>query len=192
MPSLQRRALPLSSDGGHLGRVKPAMGAAPNTDAGTATDYVAERRPSSNRRNGCSRKTIRSESGEITLRTPRDREGTFEPLLIPKHSRHLARFDEKILALFAKGLSTRDIQELLKSLYGVELSPTLISSISDAAGEEAAAWRWRMKWSEIIPLFDFPWPIRKAIATTNAIRNWKAALNHFAILFEDRMPNQAN
>ena len=345
--------------------------------------------PTGNRRNGRSRKTVQGESGELNLRTPRDRDGTFEPLLVPKHARRLAGFDEKILALFAKGMSTRDIQELLKSLYGVELSPTLISSITDAAGEEAAAWRmrplatvwpivyfdgivvhvrgasgrvsehtiyvalgvnlegrkellglwlaesegakfwlsvltdlknrglqdifvacvdglagfpdairavfprtkvqlcvvhlvraalryvsdkdakavardlksiynaatlpeaeaalesfaqvwdekyptiskmWRAKWREIIPLFDFPWSIRKAIATTNAIesvnsvirkftrnrkiypseesalkitwmaireaskkwtlpiRNWKAALNHFAILFEDRMP----
>lgn len=377
----------------HLGRVKPAVDEPPATENVPSPDAAPEARPTGNRRNGRSRKTVHGDSGELTLCTPRDRDGTFEPLLVPKHGRRLAGFDEKILALFAKGMSTRDIQELLKSLYNVELSPTLISSITDAAGEEAAAWRtrplapvwpivyfdgivvhvrgasgrvsehtiyvalgvnldgrkellglwlnesegakfwlsvltdlknrglqdifvacvdglagfpdairavydqtkvqlcvvhlvraalryvsdkdakavardlksiynaatlpeaeaalekfaqvwdekyptiskmWRAKWREIIPLFDFSWPIRKAIATTNAIesvnsvirkftrnrkiypseesalkitwmaireaskrwtlpiRNWKAALNHFAILFEDRMPTQTS
>jgi len=96
-----------------------------------------------NRRNGRSRKTIQGESGETTISTPRDREGTFDPLLIPKYERRLAGFDQKILALYAKGLSTRDIQALLKELYGVELSPTLISSVTEAVGQEAAAWRSR-------------------------------------------------
>lgn len=377
----------------HLGRFRPPAGEPPAEQPATPPDASGQARRSGNRRNGRSRKTVHGESGELTLRTPRDRDGTFEPLLVPKHGRRLAGFDEKILALFAKGMSTRDIQELLKSLYGVELSPTLISSITDAAGEEAAAWRtrplptvwpivyfdgivvhvrgasghvsqhtiyvalgvnldghkellglwlaesegakfwlgvltdlknrglhdifvacvdglagfpdairavypqtqvqlcvvhlvraalryvsdkdakpvardlksiynaatlpeaeaaletfvqvwgekyptiskmWRAQWGEIIPLFDFPWPIRKAIATTNAIesvnsvirkftrnrkiypseesalkitwmaireaskkwtmpiRNWKAALNHFAILFENRMPNRSS
>jgi transposase-like protein len=79
----------------------------------------------------------------MTLTTPRDRNGTFEPLLIPKYERRLAGFDEKILALYAKGMSTRDIQELVKTLYGVELSPTLISSVTDAVDQEVTAWRSR-------------------------------------------------
>ena len=70
-------------------------------------------------------KTVQGESGRLTITTPRDRNGTFEPLLIPKHERRLAGFDDKILALYAKGMSTRDIQELVKTLYGVELSATL-------------------------------------------------------------------
>jgi len=387
----------------HLGRKEcPANGPASSSDAeafesasqtaeavATASVVTPASGKSANRRNGRSRKTVQGESGEITLRPPRDRDGTFEPLLVPKYERRLAGFDEKILALYAKGMSTRDIHELLKELYGVELSPTLISSVTEAAGEEAAAWRsrplapvwpivyfdglvvhvrgangrvsphtiyvalgvnlegrkellglwlgesegakfwlsvltdlknrglhdifvacvdgltgfpdairavfertkvqlcivhlvraalkyvankdtkaviadlktiynaatlveaelaleqfaqawdekyptisktWRARWRDIITLFDFPWPIRKAISTTNAIesvnsvirkftrnrkiypsedsalkitymaireaskkwtlpiRNWKAALNHFAILFEDRLP----
>ena len=322
-----------------------------------------------NRRNGKSGKTVQGESGRLAITTPRDRNGTFEPLLIPKHERRLAGFDDKVLALYAKGMSTRDIQELVKTLYGVELSATLISSLTDAVDEEVTVWRtsgrvsqhtiyvalgvnltgkkellglwlaesegakfwlqvltdlknrglndifvacvdglagfpdairaaypqtkvqlcivhlvraalryvtdqdskavirdlkniygaatlleaeqaledfaqawqasyptiikmWRAKWTDIITLFDFPAPIRKAISTTNAIesvnsvirkftrnrkiypneesalkitfmaireaskkwkmpiRNWKAALNHFAILFEDRLPMQ--
>jgi putative transposase len=73
---------------------------------------------------------VQGELGQLNIATPRDRNGTFEPLLIPKYERRLAGFDEKVLALYAKGMSTRDIQELVKTLYGVELSPTLISTRS--------------------------------------------------------------
>jgi putative transposase len=97
-----------------------------------------------NRRNGTSAKTVQGEPGRMTIDTPRDRNGTFEPLLIPKYERRLAGFDEKILALYAKGMSTRDIQELVKTLYNVELSPTLISSVTDAVDEEVTAWRSRL------------------------------------------------
>lgn len=350
----------------------------------------SEKRKRPNRRNGRSSKTIQGDLGEVTIGTPRDRNGTFEPQLVPKHQRRLAGFDEKILALYAKGMSTRDIQDILQKLYGVEVSPTLISEVTAAVDQEVTAWRtrplepvwpivyfdgivvhvrganarvsqhtvyvaigvnldghkellglwlsenegakfwlsvltdmknrglndifvacidgltgfpdairavyentkvqlcvvhlvrsalryvsdtdskavardlkkiynaatlpeaeaaleefgstwdekyptisksWRSKWTDIITLFDFPWPIRKAISTTNTIesvnsvirkltrnrkiypneesalkimymaiheasrkwtkpiRNWKSALNHFAILFEDRLPN---
>jgi putative transposase len=96
-----------------------------------------------NRRNGTSAKTVQGEPGRMTIDTPRDRNGTFEPLLIPKYERRLAGFDEKILALYAKGMSTRDIQELVQTLYGVELSPMLISSVTDAVDQEVTAWRSR-------------------------------------------------
>ena len=96
-----------------------------------------------NRRNGTSAKTVQGESGRLAITTPRDRNSTFEPLLIPKHERRLAGFDDKVLALYAKGMSTRDIQELVKTLYGVELSATLISSLTDAVDEEVTAWRSR-------------------------------------------------
>jgi putative transposase len=98
---------------------------------------------STNRRNGHSQKTIQGEMGKTTIITPRDRDGTFEPLLIPKYERRLAGFDQKILALYAKGMSTRDIQSLLKELYDVEVSPTLISSVTDGVDQEATAWRSR-------------------------------------------------
>ena len=359
------------------------------------TGSTTEGQPSSgkktrrNRRNGRSSKTIQGDLGEVTITTPRDRNGTFEPQIVPKHQRRLAGFDEKILALYAKGMSTRDIQDILEKLYGVEVSPALISEVTMVVDQEVTAWRtrplepvwpivyfdgivvhvrganarvsqhtvyvaigvnldghkellglwlsenegakfwlsvltdmknrglndifvacidglagfpdairtvyentkvqlcvvhlvrsalryvsdadskavardlkkiynaatlpeaevaleefastwdekyptisksWRSKWTDIITLFDFPWPIRKAISTTNAIesvnsvirkltrnrkiyrneesvlkimymaiheaskkwtkpiRNWKSALNHFAILFEDRLP----
>jgi putative transposase len=96
-----------------------------------------------NRRNGHSRKTVSGELGDITLDTPRDRQGTFEPQLIAKHQRRLAGFDEKILSLYAKGMTTRDIQVVVKDLYGVEVSPTLVSDITADLDAEVTAWRQR-------------------------------------------------
>ncbi len=113
---------------------------APTTGAATGRAGTTSGR---NRRNGKSAKTVQGESGRLTITTPRDRNSTFEPLLIPKHERRLAGFDDKVLALYAKGMSTRDIQELVKTLYGVELSATLISSLTDAVDEEVTAWRSR-------------------------------------------------
>lgn len=96
-----------------------------------------------NRRNGRSKKTVGGEMGEFTLQTPRDRNGTFEPQLITRHQRRLEGFDEKILALYAKGMTTRDIQEIVQDLYGVEVSPTLISEITADLDAEVTAWRNR-------------------------------------------------
>jgi transposase-like protein len=87
----------------------------------------------------------------VTIATPRDRNGTFEPQLIGKHQRRVPGFDEKILALYAKGMTTRDIQEIVQDLYGVEVSPTLISEITADLDAEVTAWRTR-------PL-DAVWPI---------------------------------
>jgi transposase-like protein len=81
--------------------------------------------------------------GELTLATPRDRDGTFEPQLIAKHQRRVPGFDEKILALYAKGMTTRDIQEVVRELYGVEISATLVSEITADLDAEVTAWRTR-------------------------------------------------
>ncbi|HEX5104043.1 MAG TPA: IS256 family transposase [Pirellulaceae bacterium] len=104
-----------------------------------------------NRRNGKTPKTVQGDLGELTIDTPRDRDGTFEPVLIPKHQRRVPGFDEKILALYAKGMTTRDIQEIVKELYGVEVSPTLISEITSDLDAEVTAWRTRS--------LDPVWPI---------------------------------
>jgi putative transposase len=104
-----------------------------------------------NRRNGHSAKTVRSEMGELTLDTPRDRNSTFEPQLIGKHQRRLEGFDEKILALYAKGMTTRDIQDIVKELYNVDVSPTLVSEITADLDTEVTAWRTRR--------LDSVWPI---------------------------------
>jgi putative transposase len=105
----------------------------------------------SNRRNGPSPKTVHGDLGPIPLDAPRDRNGTFEPQLVAKHQRRLTGFDDKILALYAKGMTTRDIQELVKELYGVEVSPTLVSQITADLDAEVTAWRTRR--------LDAVWPI---------------------------------
>jgi putative transposase len=96
-----------------------------------------------NSRNGYSKKTIDSDSGPFALNIPRDRQSSFEPILVPKHQRRLAGLEEKIIALYARGMSTRDIQAQLNELYGIELSPTLISQVTDAVWEEVRAWQNR-------------------------------------------------
>ena len=104
-----------------------------------------------NRRNGHSAKTVQGDLGEFKIVTPRDRDGTFEPQLVPKHQRRLSGFDEKILALYAKGMTTRDIQEIVKELYGVDVSPTLISELTADLDAQVATWRNRQ--------LDPVWPI---------------------------------
>ena len=139
----------------HLGRKtlpgEPAESPSEKTESGSAASPAGRKKRSANRRNGRSRKTVRSDVGEVTIATPRDREGTFEPQLIGKHQRRVPGFDEKILALYAKGMTTRDIQEIVQELYGVEVSPTLISEITADLDAEVTAWRTR-------PL-DAVWPI---------------------------------
>jgi putative transposase len=121
----------------HLGRkTVAALPAVAEVEAG---DPVA----ATNRRNGRSKKTLRGNRGELPLDIPRDRDGTFEPLLIPKHQRRLPGFDEKIFALYAKGMTTRDIQEVVKELYGVEVSPTLVSQITADLDAEVTTWQQR-------------------------------------------------
>jgi len=111
---------------------------------GDATSPAAEEaKRSGNRRNGRSKKTVQGELGEVTLDTPRDRNGTFEPQIVGKHQRRIPDFDEKILALYAKGMTTRDIQEIVEQLYGVDVSPTLISSVTEDLDAEVTAWRNR-------------------------------------------------
>jgi transposase-like protein len=139
----------------HLGR-RPAPNPTNESaaDATTPAEPPPEKGPtkkSPNRRNGRSKKTVRSETGDLTIATPRDRDGTFEPQLIGKHQRRVPGFDEKILALYAKGMTTRDIQEIVRDLYGVEVSATLISEITDDLDAEVTAWRTR-------PI-DSVWPI---------------------------------
>ncbi len=96
-----------------------------------------------NRRNGRSKKTVQGELGEIALETPRDRAGTFEPKIVAKHQRRIPDFDEKILALYAKGMTTHDIQEIVQELYGVEVSSQLVSEVTGALDAEVTAWRNR-------------------------------------------------
>jgi putative transposase len=137
----------------HLGRRELPVAAA--TPSPTGDLPLAEDRAipavAKNRRNGHSQKTVSGDMGDLTLRTPRDRNGTFEPQVIGKHQRRLTGFDDKILALYAKGLTTRDIQDIVQELYGVDVSPTLVSEITADLDAEVTAWRTRR--------LDAVWPI---------------------------------
>lgn len=96
-----------------------------------------------NHRNGTGRKTVLTDDGPLPIEVPRDREGTFEPRLIGKHERRFTGFDDKILALYARGMTVREIQAFLAEMYSVEVSPDLISTVTDAVMDEVMAWQTR-------------------------------------------------
>ena len=100
-------------------------------------------RGSGNSRNGKSRKTLKGESGEMTIEVPRDRNSTFEPQLIEKHQTRFEGFDAKILSMYARGMTVRDIQGHLLDLYGVNVSAGLISDVTDSVMDEVKAWQDR-------------------------------------------------
>jgi len=97
----------------------------------------------SNRRNGHSQKTIITDTGPVRIDIPRDRDGEFNPILIPKHQRRFPEMDQKILAMYARGMSIRDIQSTLEELYGIKASPELISEVTDEVLETVSAWQSR-------------------------------------------------
>ena len=98
---------------------------------------------SGNSRNGKTRKTLKSEQGELEVAVPRDRQGTFEPQLVRKHQTRWDGLDDKIIALYARGMTVRDIQAQLHEMYGVEVSPGLISEVTDAVLDEVKTWQNR-------------------------------------------------
>ena len=98
---------------------------------------------SENRRNGYSKKTLTTEQGDINLGIPRDRNAEFEPQVVSKRQTRLEGFDDKILAMYARGMTVRDIQAQLKEIYGTDVSPTLISNVTDGVLEEVKAWQSR-------------------------------------------------
>jgi len=96
-----------------------------------------------NHRNGSTAKTVQTQDGPLRIEVPRDRAGRFEPLLIPKHERRFTGFDDKIVALYARGMTVREIQGFLAEQYGTEVSPEFISSVTDAVMTEISAWQGR-------------------------------------------------
>ncbi|MGH8401722.1 MAG: IS256 family transposase [Gammaproteobacteria bacterium] len=98
---------------------------------------------SGNTRNGRSQKTLKGEFGALPIEIPRDRHGTFEPQLVPKHQTRWTGFDDKILSLYARGMTVREIQGHLEEMYGTEVSPALISSVTDAVMDEVKSWQAR-------------------------------------------------
>jgi putative transposase len=106
--------------------------------------HAAEGRGSGNSRNGASSKRLKGEFGTVEIAVPRDRAGSFEPQLVPRGTTRFAGFDEKILSLYARGMTTREIQGHLEEMYQVEVSPALISNVTEAVMEEVRAWQGRL------------------------------------------------
>src|SRR5246127_5773639 len=96
-----------------------------------------------NTRNGKSQKTLTGEFGELELETPRDRKATFDPKIVAKGQTRWTGFDDKIISMYARGMSTREIQGHLEEIYKVEVSPTLISNVTEAVMEEVKSWQSR-------------------------------------------------
>lgn len=136
--------------------------------------HAPEGRGSGNSRNGTSKKMLQTEQGPIPIEVPRDREGSFVPQLVKKHQRRFAGFDDKILSMYARGMSVRDIQAHLSELYGTEVSPDLISSVTDAVVGEVQAWQSR--------LLEPVWPIVYLDALVLKIRDEGVVRNKSAYL----------
>jgi putative transposase len=122
-----------------------------------------------NRRNGTSRKTVLTGSSKMTLAVPRDRSGTFDPQLIAKYQRRFPDFDDKIISMYARGLSVREIRGHLEEIYGIDASPDLISAVTDAVLAEVAEWQNRPL-EAIYPLVFFD-AIRVKIRDEGFVRN---------------------
>lgn len=105
--------------------------------------HAPEGKNSGNSRNGHSKKTLNTDSGQIEVKVPRDRTGSFQPQIVKKGQTRFDGFDDKILSLYARGLTTREIQGHLEEIYGIEVSPTLISNVTDAVKDEVAQWQNR-------------------------------------------------
>ena len=122
-----------------------------------------------NHRNGTTPKTVLTEDGAIPLAIPRDRAGTFAPQLVPKNARRLPRFDQNVVSLYARGLSVRAIREHLEALYQVEVTPSLISAVTDEVMEEVLAWQQRpLESCYAVVMFDC---LRVKIRDEGVVRN---------------------
>ena len=122
--------------------VEAALGAEREEHLGYAK-HALEGHHSGNSRNGYSGKTLKGDHGEVAIEVPRDRQGTFEPQLVRKGQTRLTEFDDQITALYAKGMTTRDIVEAFKEMYGADVSATLISKVTESVLEKVHEWQAR-------------------------------------------------
>jgi len=123
--------------------IERALGAELGYHLGYPSGAAKPEDAATNQRNGKSGKTVLTEDGPLRIEVPRDRDGSFEPLLIPKHERRFTGFDDKIIAMYARGMTVREVQGFLADQYGVEVSPEFISSVTDAVMAEVGAWQAR-------------------------------------------------
>lgn len=131
--------------------------------------HLGQEEQSGNNRNGYGRKTVISDSGQMEIAVPRDRKGSFDPQLIAKYQRRFPDFDDKIISMYARGMSTREITGHLRELYGIDVSPDLISTVTDAVLDEVAAWQARPL-DQAYPLVFFD-AIRVKIRDEGMVRN---------------------
>jgi len=132
-----------------------------------------------NSRNGYGRKTVVTDTGKIAIDVPRDRQGSFDPQLIARYQRRFPGFDDRIISMYARGMSTREITGHLRELYGIEVSPDLISTVTDAVLDEVAVWQQRPL-DPIYPLVFFDANTTNSIEALNSkLRRAVRARGHF-------------
>lgn len=155
--------------GGLIGDLKKALAERMlNAEMDVHLDSEAES-DAGNHRNGTSAKTVLTPEGPMELSIPRDRHGRFDPALIGKYRRRFPGFDDKIIALYARGMSTRDIQGHVRELYGIEVSPDLVSAVTDSVIDEVTAWQARpLEATYAIVFFD---ALRVKIRDEGLVRN---------------------
>ncbi|WP_308698874.1 transposase, partial [uncultured Thomasclavelia sp.] len=122
--------------------LQEALEAEMDTHLGYDRYYISEK-STDNSRNGYSKKTVKSELGDVELNMPRDRKGEFEPQIVPKHQRNITGLDEKILSLYAKGMTTTDIKEQIRELYDIEISAETVSNITSRIMPLVSEWQNR-------------------------------------------------
>src|SRR4029450_5982246 len=132
-------------------------------------DHHLAREETGNSRNGYGRKTVVTDTGKLELQIPRDRQASFDPQLIAKYQRRFPGFDDKVISMYARGMSTREITGHLRDLYGIDVSPDLISAVTDAVLEEVAAWQPRPL-EPVYPLVFFD-ALRVKIRDEGLVRN---------------------
>src|SRR3989339_524171 len=113
--------------------------------------HTRTEKPAGNSRNGTSTKTLKTDQGEMEILIPRDRNSEFEPRIVKKGQRRFTGFDDKILSMYARGMTTRDIQGHLEEIYGVDVSPSLVSQVTEAISEEVKLWQNRLL-DEVYPI----------------------------------------
>lgn len=136
--------------------------------------HARPRKATGNSRNGTSRKTLKTDHGDLELSVPRDRVGEFEPQIVKKGQRRFTGFDDKILSMYARGMTTRDIQGHLEEIYGIEVSPDLISTVTDGILSEVQEWQSRPL-DEVYPIVYFD-AIRMKIRDEGRVMNKAAYL----------------
>lgn len=189
--------------------IEAALAAEMNQHLGH-TRYGAVANASGNVRNGQSAKTITGDFGAIEIAVPRDRDASFTPQLITKHQRRVPGFDERILSLYARGMSTREIAAHLQEMFGAEVSPALISAITDTVADEVRAWQSRPL-DRLYPILYLDCLMVKTRGSfpsdeaaikllylglrnisqrwTMPIQNWKQAMSQLMIRFEAQFNN---